>query len=528
VPNGNVCLQLRDALGLFFEDAAFAPLFAARGRAAEAPWRLALICVLQFVEGLSDRQAAEAVRTRIDWKYLLALELTDRGFDFSVLSEFRDRLIAGGAEQQLLDTLLAHCKARGWLKARGPQRTDSTHVLGAIRTLNRLETVGETLRAALNALAAAHPEWVRAQVTPEWFDRYSLRVEEYRLPKGKATREQYAAQIGADGRQLLAAVYAPTAPPWLREVPAVEVLRQVWVQQYVVIGGQIRLRTAAELPPAGARIESPYDPDVRYGNKRSATWSGYKVHVTETCAPDEAHLITQVETTPAPIADADLAGPIQEALAAKELLPGEHLLDAGYVDAALLVASRAKHGVEVLGPVRPDSSWQARAANGYDVTHFTVDWEHQTVTCPQGRRSSSWTPHMDTWGNAVVSAKFSRTDCRLCAVRARCTRAAGAPRHVTLRRQADHLALQAVRQDQLTTEWKARYNRRAGIEGTLSQGIRAFELRQTRYLGLAKTRLQHILTALAMNVVRLVAWRLGVPHARTRTSHFAALAAAAA
>jgi transposase len=527
-PRGNAWLRLRDELGTIYTDEPFAALFPTHGRPAEAPWRLALVTVLQFAEGLSDRQAAEAVRARLDWKYLLGLELDDPGFDFSVLSEFRARLLAGGTGQLLLDTLLAHCAARGWLKARGPQRTDSTHVLAAIRALNRLETVAETLRAALNAVAAVAPAWLRAQVDADWFDRYSVRIEESRLPKGQAAREQYAAQIGADGLRLLDAIYAPLAPDWLREVPAVQVLRRVWVQQYVTVEGHLRLRTAAELPPTGQRIGSPYDLDERFGNKRTATWDGYRVHVTETCGEGEVHLITHVDTTPAQVADADRAEPIQAALLAKGLPPREHFLDAGYVDAALLVRSRAEHGIEVVGPVRPDISWQARAPDRYDLAHFQIDWANRTVTCPQGRTNTAWTPHPDQWGNAVISIKFSRTDCLRCAARARCTRAVSSPRHLTLRHQADHQALQALRLQQQTELWLARYHRRAGIEGTLSQGVRAFELRRARYFGLAKTRLQHLATAVAINLVRLDAWLRGIPHARTRTSHFAALAPVAA
>src|SRR5262249_27750955 len=148
---------------------------------------------------------------------------------------------------------------RGWLKARGPQRTDSTQVLAKVRALNRIETVAETLRAPLNALAAAAPDWLRAQVDADWFGRYRTRIAESRLPKGQAVREPTAAQAGADGLRLLEAVYAATTRPWLREVPGVEILRRVWVQQFVTMAGQVRLRAAADLPPAGLRINSPYD-----------------------------------------------------------------------------------------------------------------------------------------------------------------------------------------------------------------------------------------------------------------------------
>src|SRR2546422_482859 len=160
-PKGNPYLLLRDTLGTIFRDDDFATCFPLEGQPGLPPWRLALVTIMQFRENLADRQAAEAVRARIDWKYLLGLALTDPGFDFSVLSEFRDRLLAGSAEELLLDKLLERCRAMGWLKARGAQRTDSTHVLAAIRVLNRLELVVETLRAALNAVATVAPAWPR-------------------------------------------------------------------------------------------------------------------------------------------------------------------------------------------------------------------------------------------------------------------------------------------------------------------------------------------------------------------------------
>jgi len=243
---------------------------------------VALVSVLQFAEGLTDRQAADAVRARIDWKYALALELTDPGFDHSVLCEFRARLLTGGREQALLNTLLRQCQDQGWIKPRGQQRTDSTHVLAAIRVLGRLELAGETLRAALNALAVAAPDWLRALTPPEWFERYSRRIEDHRLPKPQAARQAYAATIGADGQQLLTAVYSPTAPAWLRELPAVAILRQLWVQEFVVIQDVLRWRTPAELAPAGQRLTSPYDPQAQYWtcpHHRSGFWEEILPHL---------------------------------------------------------------------------------------------------------------------------------------------------------------------------------------------------------------------------------------------------------
>ncbi len=386
-PKGNVYLRMHDALGPLYHNPSFAALFSARGRPAEAPARLALITIMQFAENLSDRQAAEAVRGRIDWKYALSLELDDPGFDASVLCEFRARLLAGDAEQLLLDALLAVCREQGLLRARGRQRTDSTHVLAAIHALNRLECDGETLRHALNSLAVAAPDWLRAHARADWAERYGPRVQNYRLPKADAERQALAPVLGADGFALLTALYAPGAPSWLREVPAVETLRQVWVQQFHAAEGGVRWRATAELPPAAVLINSPYDPEARFSKKRDVSWTGYKAHLTETCDPDTPHLLTHVETTAATTQDSDVTGTIHTALAAKGLLPEELLLDEGYIDAAHLVTSRDEHGVALVGPVARDGSWQAVEGQGFEASRFAVDWAAQRVHCPQGQRS---------------------------------------------------------------------------------------------------------------------------------------------
>src|SRR3712207_3686476 len=231
-PKGSLYLRLRDELGALYEDADFVKLFPAVGQPGLPPWRLALVTVFQFLEHLSDRQAAEAVRARIDWKYALGLELTDPGFHFSVLSEFRARLVAGGAESLLLDRMLERFKARDLIKARGKQRTDSTHVLAAVHSLHLLELVGETLRATLDDLAAAAPDWLRGVARPVWFEGYGRRVEDYRLPRRREKREALALEIGADGFALLDALDAASAPEAAREVAMVETLRHVWRVHY--------------------------------------------------------------------------------------------------------------------------------------------------------------------------------------------------------------------------------------------------------------------------------------------------------
>jgi transposase len=253
-PKGTAVTRLRDEFGALYEDEGFRRFYPARGQPGLAPWRLALVTVLQFLEHLSDRQAADAVRARIDWKYALGLELTDPGFHFSVLTEFRARLVAGGAEHLLLDAMLERFKARGLVKARGKQRTDSTHVLAAVHDLHLLELVAETLRAALDDLAAVAPDWLRGVARPVWFERYARRVEDYRLPKKQAEREALALEVGADGFALLDALDAPDAPAAARELPMVGTLRDVWRVHYA---RALRARGGRAAALAGRRGAAP-------------------------------------------------------------------------------------------------------------------------------------------------------------------------------------------------------------------------------------------------------------------------------
>ncbi|MBV9174515.1 MAG: IS1182 family transposase [Chloroflexi bacterium] len=522
-PTGNMYVQLRDELGRVYDDANFSELFPTRGQPAEVPWRLALVTVLQFAEGLSDRQAADAVRGRIDWKYLLGLDLTDPGFDHTVLSEFRSRLVAGHAEVVLLDALLARSRELGLFRPRGRQRTDSTHVLAAVRVLNRLERVGETLRAALNSLAVVAPDWLQSVAPPAWYQRYGSRVENYDLPKSDAARRDLAATIAADGQLLLNTIDAAVEQPWLNQVPTVRVLRQVWAEQFVQERGRLRWREVNEIPIPAEMISSPYDPEARYSSKRSVEWVGYKVHLTETCDADTPHLITNVESTPASRPDDTMLAVVHGSLAAMDRLPAEHLVDKGYTDSHVLVDSRREYGVSVIGPVADDPSWQAQAGSGFAKGDFIIDWDARTAICPSGKRSFSWLTNPDATKPETTVVRFSRRDCSPCPVRTQCTRRRGEPRELVLQPRVEHEALWAARRHQQTDDFKVQYAARAGVEGTHAQAVRRAGLRRSRYIGLAKTRLQHIATAAAVNLVRINEWCSGTPLAKTRVSRFAAL-----
>lgn len=523
-PKGNRYMKMRDELGTIYSDEQFVDLYPRVGQPASAPWRLAVVTIVQFAEDLTDRQAADAVRSRIDLKYLLGMELDDAGFDFSVLSEFRGRLLSGGAEGRLLDVMLAFFVERKWLKAKGKQRTDSTHILAAVRNLNRLEIVGETLHYALNVLAQVDPVWLKTQITPDWFDRYSRRFSDFRLPKTKGTRIALAEMIGKDGYHLLSQIYADETRPHLRTIPAVDILRQVWMQHYYIEEDKISWREQKNFPPSGVMIASPYDVESRYSHKRSTEWRGYKVHLTESCEPDSPNLITNVTTTQAMEQDVTVVDTIHASLDEKGLLPNDHLLDGGYVSADTLVDSQQLYEVNLVGPARVDKSWQARDETAFEREQFTIDWENQAVTCPNDKQSRFWKQAKGPRGHATIQVQFDKQVCGSCADRSRCTRSQKSGRQLTFPLQAQYEALIIARQRQETDAFKEEYAARAGVEGTISQAVFSMGMRRTRYRGVAKTHLQHLATAAAINGQRIIDWLWETPRSTTRVGHFARLA----
>src|SRR5258708_580203 len=432
LPKGNTFIHMRDELGTFFRDEDFLDLFSEKGQPAESAWRLALVMVMQYAEGLTDRQAADAVRTRIDWKYALSLEITDPGFDFSVLSEFRSRLLANQAERRLFDVMLSQFRERGWIKERGKQRTDSTHVLAAVRAVNRLECVGETMRHALNILA--------------------------------------------------------------------------------------------ELPPSALLIQSPYDIEARYSKKKTTGWVGYKVHFTEGCDSDQPHLLLEVTTTLSTTADGEVVEDLHERLAEKQVLPDQHLVDTGYVDAENIAKSQQDHQIDLVGPALPDTSWSSKEAERFDQSQFSIDWEAKSVICPAGQKSRDWGHIPDRHGKPSLRIRFPLPVCRSCPLHAQCTPVSA--KVLILRPdQQSFQEIKEARKRQGTPEFRAIYAKRAGIEGTVAQAVRTCEIRRSRYIGLKKLNLQAFLTATSMNVLRACHWLAEEKQAAKPSSRFAKLVA---
>lgn len=546
-PKGSVAMSARDHLGEVFTDEQFAVAFGVRGAPAESPGALALVTALQYVENLTDRQAAQMVARAIDWKYALGLELTDPGFDHSVLSKFRTRLVEHGLEEQVFTAMLAALAGTGLIRAGGKQRSDSTHVISAVRDLNRLELTGESVRACLEVLAVAAPHWLASVIDiGEWGQRYGSRVDSWRLPASVSKRDRLATIYGTDAVALLRAVFAPTAPTWLAALPAVQTLRIVLLQNYYIHtdrqGREVIRRREADtdgLPPARTRITSPYDTDTRWASKgEDLFWNGYKVHLTETCddqqpdgepdtdtdtpRPGTPNLITNVVTTPATTPDVNVTTGIHHTLDERGLLPAEHYLDSGYPSADVITTMSQTFGVTLVTPMLLDHSPQARAGNGFDKSAFTVDFDARQVTCPHNNTNASWTP-ANQRGTDVIVVKFAGNTCNPCPARAQCTTAKRGGRQLTLHPAHQHHALTRARTEQTTTDWATKYALRAGVEGTIGQAIATTGIRHARYHGQPKTHLQHTFSATAINLIRLHAWWTGHPLDRGRTSHLTRL-----
>ena len=499
---------VRDKLGEWLSDEQFAGAYGVRGKPGWPPARLALVTIFQLAEDLTDRQAAEHVRTRIDWKYALGLDLTDPGFDHSVLSEFRTRVAGGGLDRVVLDTLLQRLAAGGLVGAGGKMRTDSTHVISAVRDLNRLELAGESVRACLEQLAVAAPQVV-AHLLDDWWgrpvcgqDRHladaCLRGEEspsWHWPTG-------AMGTRCSKRCTPRPAVILTWPSWRGCIRSrccgwSRVRRTTSPSQTADAGREVikRREADAEVSRRADPVSPPRMTSMPAGAwNRDTFWNGYKVHVTETCdtsgngstgadgdadgdAVAAPQLITNVETTDATVPDNQMTEPIHARLAGRGLLPAEHYVDSGYPSAQLLVSSLAGFGISLVTPMLADTSPQARAGAGYDRTAFAIDFDAQQATCPQGHASSHWNPVSQRGTNTIVIT-FAASTCSPCPVRTRCTTSASRRRQLTVHPRDVHQAQLTARTAQGTKDFQARYALRAGVEGTIRQAVAVTGIRK--------------------------------------------------
>jgi Transposase DDE domain/Transposase domain (DUF772) len=508
-------MRVRDALGPLFADTDFAvgPLagmFPDLGQPGLSPALLLMVVILQFRHNLCDREAAVAVADRISWKYALSLELDDPGFDHSVLSEFRSRLAVNGRADAVFDLMLTQLKDAGLVRSGGRQRTDATEVLGCVRRLNRIETCGESLRAALEEIAAISPEFVVPLLKEGWDQRYGRKVETSRLLGRKnGSARTLAERIGADGQELLSAIDADPAAAWMNDLPRVLTLRTVWDQQYTPTRtGRLRLKDAKELPAAAERIHSPHDTEVRYsakgrpGEQPDTEWVGTKCHLSESCDEDLPNLITDVHTTPATDPDVSATTDIQDKLISRGIAPAEHLMDAGYPSAENFAAS-ATRGITLVAPVVTVTGCDAKKGT-FTPAEFSIDWDAGQARCPAGALSRSMRPD----ARGLVTFRFRVRDCRPCPLRQQCTRAADPDRarSITIHPQPVHEARMNAHRSQRGqdgADWAKVYNIRAGVEGTISQAVRGPDLRHSRYRGILKAHVQNVMIGMALNITRL-------------------------
>lgn len=489
-----------DYLYAKYRDEDFTDLYPAEGQPALSPVDLGFVTAFQYMENLSDRAAADAMRLRLDWKYALHLRVDYEGFNFSVLSEYRGRLVEHEAEERIFEEMLGDLEELGLLKRRGRQRSDSLAVLTRVRKLNRLELVVETLRLALRALLGADLEWTRATVPPTWEERYGDRCVAERLSESE--RVVLQDETGQDGQWLLDRLAASTTPPVLSQLPEVQTLRTVWEQQYEICEKRVVFREPG--PYDGeTRIQSPHDPEARYSKKRDYEWIGDKLQVTETDDEGLPHLITDIALTSSVESDQQALGEIQSRQVERDVLPGERFVDQGYVSGNTLAAS-AQIGEDLVGPAPGDYSLQARLPDGITLDQFEVDMEQLVAICPANQSSTRAYERAD----GGVQFKFDEGTCAACPLRAQCCMGQGG-RTITL--GPNHAALQSARARQQTDEFKECYRQhRGGVEGCLSALVRGQGIRVNRYIGRDKNNLRALFVGVAVNLRRAARWRAGI------------------
>src|SRR4051812_35093352 len=507
-PAGTTAMWVRDRLDGLRADEDFAGWYPRDGRPGISPAQLATVSVLQFLLDLSDRDAAEAVRCRIDFKYALGLELGDPGFHFSVLGDFRDRLAEDGRADRLLDLALARLKEAGLVHERTTQRTDSTHVLAAVRDLTRLELITEAVRAALEEVADTSPHLLDELVDEDWGRRYGRPV---RLGKNPTKPKTRILATGNDAVRLLEHLYRHRADR--TSGPRIQALRQTMVQNYHRdAAGHLRWRTAETeggpgLPPSSRAVVSPYDTSARYARHgHIISWKGFSAHLTETCAPDGPNVIADVATSAATTHDSQVLPGIHTRLSRRGLLPAEHLVDAGYTSLPHLDQAPREHQVPVSGPLRSNPTRQHRRDEGFARDDFHIDYDRRQVTCPQGQVSQGWHgpyPTSSPTAAPLIVARFTKGQCQPCPARTQCTTSRESTRTVGFPPQELRDLQLRVRTEQQTPEWKTRYAVRSGVEGTVNEFAHGYGMRRCRYRGQGKAHIQHVLTAIAVNIERL-------------------------
>lgn len=477
----------------------YADLYSMEGKPGISPVILAFVTVFQFMERLPDRQAAESVRMRMDWKYALHLPLAYEGFDYSVLSEFRDRLLAHQAEGRVFEQLVQEFRSMGLVKERGKQRTDSIAMLMKVRHLSRLELVVETLRLAVGAILKVDRAWAEALIPPSWEERYSERFVLQRH-----TQEEWAEHdqhVGSDGEWLIARLTGEGAPAEIKNLAEVQVLKTVWAQQFREVQGKMVYQELKKYD-GHTQIQTPHDPQARYSRKRIQEWIGGKVQVTETDDEGYPHLITDIAGTCSSQTDYESLAEIQARLKERHCLPKEQYVDSGYMSGPNLAVS-VQNGIDLIGPTVPVVSPQSKIPDGITTEYFDIDVEQLQATCPGGNSVGP-----DFGWKGKIRFLFPKEVCAACGLRERCCTGEGGR---TLCVGTTYPLLQQARKRQKTEAFQQDYHKhRCGVEGCVSALARGNGMRTSRYIGNQKRHLQAVFCGTAANLKRTALWLAGV------------------
>jgi transposase len=490
LPEDSVYRLIGDEVQKVLSTEAFTDMYSKLGRGAIHPIILTVVTILQFLENIPDRVAAMCAVMRMDWKYALHVPLDWEGFDHSTLSYFRRRLLEHQQERQIFDQVLQWVQKHGFLKKHGKQRSDSTHILGQVARLTRLELVWETLRMALRAMQKKEGVWYKRVLPIVFHKAYNERQSSWRMSAAEVAAEMQKA--GTDGHWLLELI-EEHAPQPVRELAEVETLRQVLAQQFECQEDKVQVRK----PPIKGKetIQSPHDPDARFSKKRSTKWVGYKAQITETAYSGEDNFLTDIETVDANDDDSEAVDGIHARLEQRKLKPEQHYVDQGYISGAN-IAHSSKRGVELVGPIAADTS---RKPKGFKQADFALDFESQVATCPNGQTSVSWLGRPQKDGHVGAHVLF-RHKCATCPDRADC---APGKSGRSLEVSAYYAEITARRAEVQTDAFKEQMKHRPAVEGTLSEMVRKHGFRRARYRGKKKTRLQHLFTGAAVNLKRL-------------------------
>lgn len=517
-------LRLSRELRKIYSTLDFAELYPDAGQWGIHPYRAFAILMLQVIEGLSDRAAADQICTSIGWKYILSLELDDEGWHHTVFVRARDRLLRTDPQKTFLDAQLRILSEQGLLKTK-KQRIDATSIDACVKVLNRTELVLEAVRNAIEALSDADPDWLASITQSEWIERYYLsRPFNYGLPRRHKSKIELAQAAGEDGFFILYCIEQTREPKRtkLSKLKAIVTLRQILEDQFYPPEGKNgpTLRDEKELKPSGERLVSPHETDARMATKRGQTWTGYKLHTTETCTAGGPNFITDTRIEPATKNDSLTLPDVVMRLDERKMLPEKLLADSGYVNATFYSKARIELGLDILSRLVNGHSWQSQIKNGFDISRFKIDFAKREVRCPRRVKSKRW--KISKAGD--INVFFPEDKCCVCPAKERCTKATRRVLH--LQPEPVFREQQFMRQRQDTTDFKLEYSARAGAEGTQAEFVRVAG-RRSKVRGQNKTNLTYVLAAVAVNFGRFFRHQLGLHPRVTPVGKFLAVQAIA-